>query len=100
MVLLLLIPEKKREKDVSATHVSLIVLELGGKGLSIRAKALSVEIAVTDDMFLYVTGDCRRGIRIKWMFCTAQKLKEDPFFFFFFFLFSAVVDSPRADAGL
>lgn len=60
MVLLLLIPEKKRrESCISYTCISHSSGVWGGEGLSIRAKALSVEIAVTDDMFLYVTGDCR-----------------------------------------
>lgn len=66
--------------------------------MSIRAKALSVEIAVTDDMFLYVTGDCRwRIIRSDGCFALLKGSRK------IFFLFSAVVtryESARGPRGI
>lgn len=78
--------EKRKMYDISYTSIS-HSSGVKGKELSIRAKALSVEIAVTDDIFLYVAGDCRWVvIRPNGCFGNSQRLKRD-----FFFLFSVVV---------
>lgn len=62
MVLLLLIPEKRERRLISYRSISHSWWDEKGGELSVRAKALSVEIALTEDDMICEWGNGRCGL--------------------------------------
>ncbi len=58
----------------------------GVGGLSVRAKALSVEIAVTEDDMICKWGNCRCWVRFNWVFDMGQLVQEGRGGFVLYFL--------------